>query len=151
MQTLAYVGFWVYLARGLTADLLRYSVVTAVLKVAFIVAGGTISSIGVAGGIALAAALEWPLSLWWLNRRTALPARALALGAARVLLLAVASGVAVAVVVAAVSSGPVVRLAVALATGAAVYALAAIVPVVRRDLHDVLAVVRRALRRRVVS
>ncbi len=148
MQTLAYVGYWVYLARGLTGDLLRYSVATAVLKITCIVAGSTWGPVGVAGGIALSASLEWPLSLWWLSRRTPLPTRALGLGAIRVLLVGVLSGVAVGVVTAALDLAPVAEVAAAAGTAVAVYAVATAVPAVRRDVLDVVRVLGSARHRR---
>lgn len=150
MQTLAYVGFWVYLARGLTADLFRYSTVTAVVKIACVVLGSTWGITGVAAGIAVAASFEWPLSIWWLSRRTSLPARALVLGALRILAVAALAGAAGYGATLAVHGSPVGQLALAALGLAAVYALALAVPPVRRDLQAVLAVVRTALSRRAV-
>lgn len=147
MQTLAYVGYWVYLARGLTADLLRYSAVTACLKVAGVLVGSAWGVEGVAAGIAVAATLEWPLSLWWLGRRTVLPTRALLAGAVRVLLVAAAAAAAAAGVTAAAGGSP-ATLAPAALAWAGTYAAAALVPAVRRDLRDVVDVVRTVLRRR---
>ncbi|MGW6131952.1 lipopolysaccharide biosynthesis protein [Cellulomonas sp. NPDC055163] len=148
MQTLAYVGFWVYLARGLTADLFRYSTVTAVVKIACVVVGSTWGITGVAAGIAVAASLEWPLSIWWLSRRTPLPARALVLGALRILAVASLAAAAGYAATLAVHGSPVGQLALAALGLVVVYALGFTVPPVRRDLQAVLAVVRTALSRR---
>lgn len=147
MQTLAYVGFWVYLARGLTGELFRYSTVTAVLKIVCVVAGSTFGITGVAAGIAIAASFEWPLSIWWLSRRTPLPARALVLGALRILAVAsvaAAAGYAATVVA---DGSPVGQLALALLGLGVAYAVGLAVPPVRRDLRAVLAVARTALAR----
>ena len=51
-QTLSFVGFWVYLSRGLSGALLRYTVVTLALKAACIVAGAWFGVVGVAAGYA---------------------------------------------------------------------------------------------------
>ncbi|MBB2923962.1 lipopolysaccharide biosynthesis protein [Cellulomonas cellasea] len=148
MQTLAYVGYWVYLARGLTAELFRYTTVTAVLKIVCVVVGSTFGITGVAAGIAVAATLEWPLSIWWLSRRTPLPARALVLGALRILAVAFVAGAAGYAATLAVPGVPVGQLALAVLGLGVTYALGFAVPPVRRDLRAVLAVARTALARR---
>ena len=91
-QTLSYVGYWVYLSRGLTSQLLRYTMVTFVIKAVCILGGSNWGIVGVAAGYALAPALCWPLSLWWLNRITVLPMRSLLLGALRIVSLAAVAG-----------------------------------------------------------
>ena len=148
-QTLAYVGYWVYLSRSLTADLMRYTLLTASIRVACIAVGSVWGVVGVAAGYALAPALAWPLSIWWLSRRTDIPARALVQGALRILGALVFSAGASAVLVGALVDQPeFVRLVAAVAATIAGYGLAAAaVPAVRRDLAGVVEVARLGVRR----
>lgn len=143
-QTLAYVGYWVYLSRSLTADLMRYTLLTASIRVACIAVGSVWGVVGVAAGYALAPALAWPLSIWWLSRRTDIPARALVQGALRILGALVFSAGASALLVGALVDQPeFVRLVAAVAATIAGYGLAAAaVPAVRRDLAGVVEVAR---------
>jgi O-antigen/teichoic acid export membrane protein len=149
-QTLAYVGYWVYLSRGLTGALLRFSLATAVLKVTCIVVGSRWGVTGVAAGYAVAHALEWPISLWWLSRITVIPARALTLGALRVLAVAGVAGGCAAVVVELLGTQPaLLQLVAAALTVLAADALAALlVRPVRADVAGVVWIVRAALARR---
>ncbi|WP_204331650.1 oligosaccharide flippase family protein [Geodermatophilus sabuli] len=139
-QTLAYVGLWVYLTRGLSAALLRYHLVTLVLSAGCIAAGSPFGVLGVAAGYAAAALLEWPLSLWWLSRVTEVPLRALQLGAARITACAAAAGGACHAVTQLAGGWPsVARIVAGGLAGLAVYGLAAALPAVRHDLCGVLA------------
>jgi PST family polysaccharide transporter len=94
MRTLAFVGYWVYLSRGLTGNLMQFSLVAALVKISLVVIGGYWGLLGVAAGVALAAAIEWPISLWWLSRLTPIPLLGLVGGALRVLLTAVVAAAA---------------------------------------------------------
>jgi hypothetical protein len=55
-QTLAFVGYWVYVARGLTAQLFRYSTVSAVIRITLVLVGSNWGVLGVAAAFALAPA-----------------------------------------------------------------------------------------------
>ncbi len=148
-QTLSFVGFWVYLSRGLSGALFRYTLVTLALNAVCIGAGSRFGVVGVAAGYATAALLEWPLSLWWLSRVTVLPVRDLYLGALRVTACAVAAGTAGAVATQLTTGWPSAgRLAVGLAAGLATYGLATLVPPVRRDVAGVVAWGRQMVARR---
>ncbi|MGY1796622.1 lipopolysaccharide biosynthesis protein [Geodermatophilus sp. SYSU D00525] len=138
-QTLAMVGSWVYLSRGLSAALLRYTLGTLALKAACIGIGSTSGVVGVAAGYASAALLEWPLSLWWLSRITVLPARSLLGGALRIAVCGAAAGLAASAAVHLAAAWPTFGQVVAgsLAVLAA-YGLTALVPAVRDDLAVVL-------------
>lgn len=92
LSTLAYVGRWVYLSRGMAADLMRYTLVSFVLQLICILVGSEWGVIGVAWGYLIASALEWPLSLCWLSRLTVLPTAALLRGALRICVCAVGAG-----------------------------------------------------------
>lgn len=143
-QTLAFVGLWTYLTRGLGAALFRYTVGASLLRVACVLAGSAWGVVGVAAGYALAAFLEWPLSLWWLSRVTDFPGRVLALGALRIVGCALPVGVAAWLVCLAGGALPaLVQLPLAVLAGAAVLGLLALVSrTVRADLAVVLAFVR---------
>ncbi|MCU1431154.1 MAG: lipopolysaccharide biosynthesis protein, partial [Actinotalea sp.] len=105
-QTLSYVGYWIYLSRNLTADLLRYTLVSSAIRVACLCVGSIWGVQGVAAGYAVAAALEWPLSIGWLSRRTEIPARGLFVGALRILVCVTVASLAAAGTDAALDGGP---------------------------------------------
>lgn len=146
-QMLSFVGYWIYLSRGLTKDLFRYSLVSFAIKVVCVLVGSTWGLVGVAAGYAVAPAIAWPISLWWLSRRTFLPLADLYRGAATVLALGSAVGVSsFAVCRAAADLVPVLQVALALAAGAVTVLVAALVfPRVRRDLRTVVEVGRKVL------
>jgi len=152
-QMLAFVGYWVYVSRGLTGQLFRYSLVSALIKVLCVVIGSTWGVIGVAIGYALAPALSWPISLWWLSRCTALPVRRLYGGAARILAMAAVASAAAWWLSAALQPwGPWLQLAGAAAASAAVYALASgLLRPIRRDVASVIHIARMLPARREVG
>ena len=143
-QTLAYVGYWVYLATGLTNVLLRYTLVSAAIRITAVLVGSTWGVVGVAAGYAVAPMLAWPLSLWWVARHTPVPLRALVVGGVRAVLTfgtCALAGWAASLLV----DGSWARLGVAFAACGATFALLwAVVPVIRRDVRDVATVARLA-------
>lgn len=148
LTTLAFVGYWVYLARGLGKQLFRYSLLSTAIRVVCIVAGSFFGVIGIAVGFALAPAIAWPVSLYVLSRVTSVPVPALYAGAARILVLASAAGAASWLASASVRDlGSGVSIAVGLLAGAAVCALGLVVPMVRRDARALRGFVRLMLRR----
>jgi PST family polysaccharide transporter len=147
---LAFVGFWAYVSRGLGAQLLRYTMVTALLQLVCVVGGSWWGVDGVAGGFMVAAIIEWPLSLCWLSRLTVIPLGDLLRGAARITACGAAAGSA-AWAATRLSADPAARVNVVLcaAAGGTVYLLAAVlVPAVRRDLRSVALLARRMAGRR---
>lgn len=149
-QTLAYCGYWVYLARQLTATLLRYTMLTTVLKIAAVLLGSRWGMVGVAAGYAAAAAVEWPLSLWWLSRRSPIRPGPLYRGAGIVVAVAsvIAAASQLAVRWAGQWSAPAQLLAATLAAGGAYLVIGASIPPVRRALRDVVEILREGLARR---
>ena len=142
-QTLAFVGYWVYLARGLTTTLLHYSIASAVIRVSCVLVGSLGGIVGVALGYAIAPAVSWPLSLWWLSRRSGLPVARLYAGAGRILASVAVAGVgAWAGCLVAASAGPVIQLIVAPLALLFGYGLLALLPPIRRDLVSVFGLVR---------
>jgi PST family polysaccharide transporter len=150
---LAFVGFWVYVSRGLGAQLLRYTMATAVLQSVCVVGGSWWGVDGVAAGFMTAAIIEWPLSLCWLSRLTSIPLGDLLRAAARITACGAAAGTA-AWGVTQLPADPAapVNVLFCAAAGVAVYLLAAVlVPAVRRDLRAVALVARKMAARGAVS
>ncbi|ALX66286.1 lipopolysaccharide biosynthesis protein [Microbacterium sp. XT11] len=148
LTTVSFVGYWVYLARGLGAELLRYTIVTALLKVVCIVIGSFFGILGVAVAFAVHPALAWPISLSWLSRITPMPRRQLYQGACRIIAVSLAAGLAAwgaGLIVAGTSSW--LQLAAGLVAGLAVSACALVVPAYRRDAKTLSAFVRLMLTR----
>lgn len=138
-QTFAYVGYWVYLARGLTGVLFRYSIVSALLKLTCILVGSYWGPIGLAVGYAVYPLLTWPLSLWWLVRHTPIPLRGLYGNAFRTVVQATLVGGAVFSVTTLTDSlVPALSLALGGLAGVIVYAiLVVLVPAFRNDLKQI--------------
>jgi PST family polysaccharide transporter len=151
-QTLALVGYWIYVSRGLTGSLFRYTVAFVPIKVVCVLAGSHWGVVGVAAGYCLSHALEWPLSLWWLSRAAAFPVRRLVTGALRfggLASLGCVLGYAVVRATSAAGLGPIVQVLSDVAVTLVVYGVAAlVVPVVRRDVRDLTALVSLLRRRR---
>ncbi|MFF1574414.1 lipopolysaccharide biosynthesis protein [Leifsonia sp. NPDC058292] len=143
-QILAFVGYWVYVSRALTGELLRYSLVSAAIKIVCIGIGSFGGVLGVAIAYAIAPAVSWPISLWWLSRHTDVPTARLYAGASRILALAaVAAGAAGGATWLAASLPDLVQVVAALVAALAIYAVAALLfRPVRRDLASVLAAAR---------
>lgn len=148
-QTLAFVGYWVYLSRGLTGALARFSLFDTAVRLAAIGVGSAWGVTGLAAGFALAPALTWPVSLWWLARLAPIPLRALMGGALRILLLAATVAGTAAAVTAALGDLPALLvLVLASAAGALAYLAVTAVGPFRTDLDEVRAAVREGLRAR---
>lgn len=148
-QTLAFVGYWVYLAHGLTKQLLHYTFLTVTIKISCILVGSIWGLYGVAWGYAVAPALAWPLSFWWLSRSSTISVRGLFAGAGRILVLTstVAGGSYVASELAA-DGGRWWQLAAAVLGALVGYGLAVLVPAIRRDAAGVLEIIRKGATRR---
>lgn len=148
-QILAFVGYWVYVTRGLTHRLLQDTIFSSSVRVILILVGSQWGVIGVAAGYALAPAVTWPATFWWLSRFTTIPTRGLYLGALRVMFL---SAVAVATsgsMTLWLSGDPAILaiLASLVAAGVACAVFCAVLPPFRRDALAILDVARRMARR----
>lgn len=149
MQTLAYVGYWVYLACGLSGLLLRFTIVTISVKVALVLVGAQWGVVGVVLGYTVAHTIEWPLSIAWLSRHAPIPARALTWGALRVLGVGGVVAGAAHLASTVVDGAAWVSLLAGLGAGlAALGLIAAVVQPVRRDLGDIRQVGVAVLQRR---
>lgn len=148
-QTLAFVGYWVYLSRGLTGALARFSLFDTAVRLVAIGVGSTWGVTGLAAGFALAPAVTWPVSLWWLARLAPIPLRELIGGALRILVLAATVAGAAAGVTGLLGDLPALLvLGLATAAGALAYLAVTAVGPFRADLDDVRAAVREGLRAR---
>lgn len=148
LTTVSFVGYWVYLARGLGADLLRYSIVTALIKVVCVVVGSFFGVFGVAVAFAVHPAIAWPISLAWLSRITPMPRRQLYQGAGRIIAVSLAAGLAAwgsAQALAATNAW--VQVGVGLVAGVAISAAALAIPIYRRDAKTLASFVRLMLKR----
>ncbi len=139
-QTIGYVGYWIFVARGLTGKLFMFSLMGTGLRVVLVLLGSTWGLVGVAVGYATAPALTLPLTYALLSRWTPLPARALQLGAVRILFAASAAFVATRLMADSIDSLPsVAEVAICALTTVTAYGLMGlVVPPVRRDLIGVL-------------
>lgn len=94
LTTLSFVGYWVYISRGLGKQLFQYSIVSLTIRVCCVVTGSFFGLVGVAAGVAIAPAIAWPISLLWLSKVTVIPVRALITGALRIIVAVGLVGVA---------------------------------------------------------
>lgn len=148
LTTLPFVGYWVYLARGLGRQLLAYTVVTTTIKVVCIVVGSSFGVLGVAVGFTVAPAIAWPLSIFWLSRITPMPTAKLYAGAARVLVVCGASALAAwAVGQSAAPAGSIASLVSGVIAGLAAASLFLLVPLFRSDARRLTDFGRLMLRR----
>lgn len=147
-RNLAFVGYWVYVVRGLSGSLFRYSLVTGGIRVLCVVAGLHWGVVGVAAGLALAPWIAWPISLLWLSRVTTVPTRALYSGALRIISVATLSaGTAFLTITALPELTAIISIIVIAIVAACVAGLLCAIPVFRRDaraLWDVVALVRKS-------
>jgi O-antigen/teichoic acid export membrane protein len=148
-QTLAFVGYWVYLAHGLTKQLLHYTFLTVTIKMICILVGSQWGVYGVAWGYAVAPALAWPLSFWWLSRSSSIGVKGLFAGAGRILALASAiAGATFGAVELTGSSASWLQLLAGIGAALLTYGAALAVPAVRRDVTGVLQIIKMGTRRR---
>lgn len=149
LQTLAYVGYWVYVSRGLTVQLRRYSLFSATLRVTCVVVGSRWGVVGVAAGMVASPAIAWPVSIWWLSRFAPIPTRQLLQGALRIIAVATLTASPAAVIVR--SMGPLSPWLSLLLSALAAFGVLALLSLVSRpvrtDLLSVLEIVGRAVRR----
>lgn len=133
-RNLAFVGYWVYVVRGLSGSLFRYSLVTGAIRVVCVVVGAQWGVVGVAAGFAIAPWLAWPISLAWLSRVTEVPTRALYTGAMRIICVTGLTAGASMATLAVLPELPAL-LSIGVTAGAAFVALSVLcmIPVVRAD------------------
>jgi O-antigen/teichoic acid export membrane protein len=124
-----------------------YSLVSLAIKVVCVVVGSQWGIVGVAAGYAIAPAIAWPISLWWLSRLTPIPVRELTFGALRITACAAVAGLTCLLTVSLLAGLPLIlQILIGAAVVAAVYLLAAVVfRPIRSDLREVWLIGRKAL------
>lgn len=145
--TLAYVGYWVYVTKGLVKQLFHYSFIETGIRILFVIIGSSFGLLGVAAAMALSPMICWPISFWWLSRRASIPVRRLWLGGVKIIIFTLVVGGASALAEQLTAGLPSPwALLVGLAGAAAAYlCVGLLIPTYRRDLGGVLAMVRRNL------
>ncbi|MDT0156346.1 lipopolysaccharide biosynthesis protein [Microbacterium sp. ARD32] len=148
LTTVSFVGYWVYLARGLGTQLFRYTMVTTAIKIVCIVIGSFFGVFGVAVAFAVHPAIAWPISLAWLSRVTPMPRRQLYQGASRIIAITLAAGAtAWASGILTNALGMWGQAAIGTAVGLAVSTAFLALPVYRRDATSLLSFVRLMIKR----
>lgn len=148
-QTLAYVGYWVYVTKGIVGHLLQYTTFATVLRIVCVLIGSFYGLLGIAFAVAIVPLLSWPLSLWWLSRRAGIPVKELWTGGTRVAIFSVLLGlIAFGAQQACGSCSSVTQLAMASIGWLIGYAaLGYLVPPFRADIIAVWSLLRMNLRR----
>ncbi len=147
LSTVPFVGYWVYVSRGLGRELLKYTLLTSALKIVCIVVGSFFGLIGVAVAYAIHPALAWPISLAWLSRVTPMPTAKLYQGAARIIVLfAVTAGASWGAAL--LVTGVWAQVVVGGLAGLAAAALFLLVPVYRADAATLWSFIRLMRKRR---
>lgn len=148
-RNLAFVGSWVYVVRGLSTSLFRFTAATAIVPIAGILIGSHWGVVGVATGVALAPWITWPISIGWLSRVTSVPVRSLYGGALRIILVAAITCTTASVTIALLPPLPAIgSIAVCAGVGAATLALLCLHPALRADARDLREVALLVIRRR---
>lgn len=146
VSTLMFVVSIMFSALGMSALLIRFTLVTSILRVGTVLAAVGHGILAVAAVYAVLPMFVFPLALWWLRRSAGLPVGVLAVQAARV--CAVTGSAALLAHFAAewLTDGlGVAALAVSTVVMALVLAGAAVVPSVRTDYRVIWAFARRTL------
>lgn len=66
-QGASYATYWVFLSKGITGSMLRYSIVARTMSIALLIVGAWFGVEGVAAAYALGVALSWPLGMIWIR------------------------------------------------------------------------------------
>lgn len=147
IATLASAGGWLYAAEGKSAALLRYTMISATVRIIFFAVAAPFGLVAMAAVYGIASLILWPLSLWMCGRATGYDTRPLFVASLRVLVVFGVVFGAGRFVVAALETAPVLEIAAVTAAQAATLFLLQGVPAIRRDLHRLAEVFRNLLRR----
>lgn len=142
-QAISYVAYWIFLARGLTGSHFRYSLISRSVLIGAVLFGSIWGIEGIAIGYTIGLAIGWPLSIWWLNRATDIPAAGLLAGGIRIYGLAALSAAGgYAVQLATAQWGDLISASSAIAaTVVLMAALAWAFPWNRRDMRQIMATI----------
>lgn len=149
LQLLAFVGYWVYVSKGLVGELLKYTFVTTSIRIIFVVTGSFFGVIGVAWAMLMAPLVAWPLTFWWLARRASIPMQSLWRGGIRIMAFSIILGCVASGADALVARySPWIGLASAGAASLVAYGLLALLPIFRRDISACLSLIKDSLPKR---
>lgn len=147
MSTLAFVGYWVYVSRGLGHQLFRYSLVEVGIRVACVTAGSFFGMLGVAVGVFVEPLLSWSLSIYWLSRITPIPVKSLWSGGFRIVGLTATVTCVSWLTSLAIQAGVWLTLLAGIGAGLAGALIFLVLPVYRRDARELVGFIRLMIRR----
>ncbi len=148
VSTLMFVVSIMFSALGISRLLIRFTLLTSILRVVTVLVVVSHGILAVAAAYAVLPVFVFPLALWWLRRSAGLPVRALAWQALRVCLVIGSATLAAYLAAELLAGGQgVLSLVWATVTMAAALACAAVVPPVRADYEVILGFGRRMLAR----
>ena len=149
LSTLATVGGWIYTSRGLGRAYLRYTMLSALIRMASIIVGAQFGALGVAYAYVVSPIILWPVSILLAGRAGNLHTTPLVWNGLRIFAVsAVATGITWAVCgVAAGLPDVVVCLLACVVMVAAMALLALVLPFVRHDMKDLGTMVRMMVKR----
>ncbi|MDQ1059914.1 PST family polysaccharide transporter [Arthrobacter globiformis] len=138
-QAIGYVGYWIFLARGLTNSHFRFSLLSRSVLILSILAGSAFGPLGVAAGYTIGVIINWPLGLMWLGRAAGVRVRLLFLGGLRAVLLGVfCAGAASAINLVVAPTSEFASILIIFISGLIVAGLTVIIiPVYRRDMKTI--------------
>ncbi|QNN82678.1 oligosaccharide flippase family protein [Brachybacterium sp. Z12] len=139
LNTMAMTGGWLYTVRGRTASLLKYTLFSAAIRTALLIAGLlALGPLGAAIAVAIAPLILWPISLTWAGRVAGIPTRNMLITSYRIFAVGLISSSTTAVVVwASAALTPVAGIALAVLTQLVVAGVLAVIPAIRRDYHSI--------------
>lgn len=145
-ETLAFVGYWTYVSKGLGRQLLHFTIMSTAIKIIGISIGSVWGVTGVAAGYALAEVASWPLSFAWLRRSSGVDIRPLITGGLRIVAISLTIAAATRLITWQLAgAGPWLQLLAGVGA-ALVIALASLaVPPIRRDVTTVIRAARSGL------
>ncbi len=146
-RALNQVAYWAYLSLGLSVQQFRYYLVSQPIIVLCLLAGLPWGPLGVAVGHSVAYALNWFAALWWCGRITRLSFQPLVKDALRTTATIALPITVLGIGVSALISNPLIAVGAGLAAAAVWGTIAYLAfPPTRRDVHDLMDVVKRVRR-----
>lgn len=133
-NTLGYVGYWVFVSRGLTKQLSQWSLVAAIVRTVAVIVGLQWGLLGVAWAAAAVPFVLSPLSLLWLGRLAELDFAPILQGYVRIVGVFFAGSLLGFVAESSIDTHVAVDLALGVGGCVGAYGLALLLPVYRRDL-----------------
>lgn len=143
LSSVSYVTLWLFAARGLAKAMVRFNSISTVLALASLVVGANFGVVGVAAGMAVAAAISWPIALVYLSRYGTLPIAGLAWAGLRLIACTVVAVAAAREVIALTDiASPLAEATISGAVVLVVMAAASSVKQVRNDYIEIWKMIR---------